>query len=787
MTDSANTADDVEHRVAQAAHGLELLTRAARQRAMYPEGHPAIGLAVEQARAAIERLFAAGEDVEIALSRGRVAVNGHFLPEDSRVAGPLGTCLREKRVSRVAIRRGIDDDELIALLDVLGMEPDAVQERGGAQALVPQKEAPSLSVTEIEYGRYVRASDVGQEDGRPPRAASEEEPLLEESGLQRLRDLLSRPDLLAQHLSALSRREAVGGGVGGPGDPAGVGIGPGTGGGIGTGGDVPLVIGGREIDAGDRGTALVALSLQRAGEMALEESPERWEEVRKQLVAAFRLLDPALQWRALAADVAPGDARVDVLAEIAAELSPEETAGLVPTDAADVLGAASAALERVLRRLAPDLERLRCLSPVLRERFAAAGLDESAYDAVVEALLRDLSATYRGPEGEAPEDGAGFRGADESERRERRAAIGDLVERLSEDSVREARITLALELLGQERKADEQAWILEMLERDVGAVLRGGRKGVLLAVCETLDQCVSGDTRLDEGTKQRARELLWKVRGQGVAASVVEALRSDECRDRRSLILVLGQMGDEGQAALVDLIRRDTRGQDHEAALSALARLEGEQANSEADEDGGDREKAASLKDVLLDPGYVGGPALVEALVRRDDEFAMKYLTIGMTQGESALRAGIVRALGEHGGAIAVDLLILGLQNSDATVREMSAAALGKLGDHRAADHLLRTARPAGLFDRRSRLRAAAMLALGALRYQPAVPFLIGVLRRPSIFRRAANDVLRTAAAQALESIGDAAGLQALLRARNDRCGAIREIANRVVQGGGAS
>ena len=251
MTDGATAIDRADEQVGAAVQGLELLGRAARQRAIYPKGHPAAGLAIEQARTGVGRLLGEEPEAEVSLSRGRIAVNGRVLPDGASARVDLASCLRDRGISRFAIRAGIEDDELIALLDVLGSEPEALQERGGPQALLPEKDDPHLALTEIEYARYVRASEAEEataDEARVadvggggmlggPLAATE---LLNEAGLEQLRGLLQQPQLLARHLLALAADKTGKGQGTGVGGGTGAGIGDGTGKGIGTGGDVPV-------------------------------------------------------------------------------------------------------------------------------------------------------------------------------------------------------------------------------------------------------------------------------------------------------------------------------------------------------------------------------------------------------------------------------------------------------------------------------------------------------------------------------------------------------------------
>jgi HEAT repeat protein len=181
------------------------------------------------------------------------------------------------------------------------------------------------------------------------------------------------------------------------------------------------------------------------------------------------------------------------------------------------------------------------------------------------------------------------------------------------------------------------------------------------------------------------------------------------------------------------------------------------------------------FRSLLLDPRWKNAPAAVEYLATQGGTFATKYLSISLTQGYFALRAAVIQALSSHPSTDGMELLITALGNSEPGIQEMAATSLSQIRDPRVAVALLQIAEPKGILDKRTRLRAAAMVSLGALGCTAATNLLLQALRHRAFFRREAAEELSIAAATALGRLGTARARAALEQGTDDRRAVVQE------------
>jgi hypothetical protein len=745
---------------------------------------------------AIAALTSGDEAVVLAAVGEQVVVNGAEAPSDATTAR-LASELRKRNIRAIRLSAGMEAPEAEALLHMLSTDVQQLGQQGGPAAFAAERELAHVEIEEVSYERFVLESDAAR-DAAPEdvflQALDSDPSALAETDVTSLVDMLETPQQLANKLvSWLTAR----GGSGGYGGEGGSGVGPGEGDGIGTGGEIPLVIGGHEVDSGNRAGAILALALQRLGEAVHERSPEEWTATREKLTEVFRSLSVGLQRKVLQADVVAPDAKFDVLESLGGNLDIDEALELLGADAEEAIQDPSVTIERLLGRIAPTQDRLESVAPAARDRLKELGLPDEASSSVVGRLLDALGS--RKTDGSSPQLGS-FR-TDEATREKRRAEGEDLFALLDEDVMWRARVSVCLEVLQTVREAEAYLTALDAVESSLGRIQEGNGRanGIALRVVNALRE-KQQSPELPRRCRQRTTEALAKLESTGGVESVEAALANASGPERGQLIALLADLGSSGVSALYEMLRKKSCRADLPVILASLARLERDGVKpTDTDDTDDDSDPAAAddaspddsteheqseepdFRSLLLDPGWENAAAAVECLAAQSSTFATKYLSISLAQGYLALRAAVVQALTTSPSSEALDLLICALDNSEPDIQEMAAASLGHIRDPRVAVALMKAAEPKGLLDKRTRLRAAAMIALGSLGCTAAYDMLARALRHRALFRREAGAELSAAAATALGRLGTERARAALKRGISDRRPVVQQACHRAL------
>ena len=760
----------------EGARALDALCRAARHYGLYPPGHPGSGAAVSAAREAVAAVVREDGFVLFAAAGDQLVVNGTQAPDDA-VTARLVAELQNRDMRALKLSAELDAAETEAVLQMLSMDVPQLRNRGGPAAFIEERELTNVDVVELSYEGFVPESVAGR-DAAPEdvllHALDADPSALADMEIADLVGMLDAPQQLANKLvSWLTAR----GGSGGYGGEGGSGIGPGVGDGIGTGGEIPLILDGHEVDRGHRAGAMLALALQRLGETVRNRSPSEWEKVRQKLTDVFRSLSLGLRRKVLQADVVMPDADFDVLAAVGESLDMDEALELLGKTSEEAIADPSVTLERLLRRLAPTQARLRLMEPAVKEHLAELGLPDEASGSVVGRLL-DALAKSRGPDAEDGKLGS-FR-TDEATRAKRRAEGEDLFRRLDEDAMWRARTSVCLELLGAVQDAETYLKVLSAVESGLAHISPGNGDGLAVRVADSLRRHQHSPD-LSERCRQQSAKLLASLESVDTVENVQAAIERASGEERGRLIALLPSFGASGVSALYEMLKTKAHVQDLPAILDALARAEHEAADRDVDhEESGEQ---SDFRSVLLDPRWQNTQVAIEHLAAHEGAFATKYLSITLTQGYFALRVAVIQALAVHRSPGSLELLICALTNPEHGIQEIAATSLGRIRDSQAVAALMRAAEPQSLFDKRTRVRAAAMLALGSLGYTAAIDMLAQTLRHKPLFRREAGTQLSVAAATALGRIGTDRARAQLDGGTRDRRRAVRDACRKALGG----
>jgi HEAT repeat protein len=136
---------------------------------------------------------------------------------------------------------------------------------------------------------------------------------------------------------------------------------------------------------------------------------------------------------------------------------------------------------------------------------------------------------------------------------------------------------------------------------------------------------------------------------------------------------------------------------------------------------------------------------------------------------EIRVRRETVRALTKIGGKRAVNILLQTVATNDQEMRRQAILSLGAIRAEGAVPTLLGLLKKKGWSHREVDLRKDVIRALGEIRTPEATPELVNILKKKTWLHRKLNDELRTAAAAALGDIADENVKSVLEKATNDR------------------
>ena len=235
------------------------------------------------------------------------------------------------------------------------------------------------------------------------------------------------------------------------------------------------------------------------------------------------------------------------------------------------------------------------------------------------------------------------------------------------------------------------------------------------------------------GRSPSADKTLDQIGGNAAMPALIEALRDEDRRVRRSAVRALGRIGN--LAAVPALIEAFGDRTTRNLAISALG-LIGQPAVPPLIKALRKDKSITRRATTALALGRIGDPTVVPVLI---EALKDKYVPV---------RANAVKALGAIGGTPAISALIEALSDKSAPVRATAAKALGIIGDSAAVPALIKA-----LTDE-TQVRAHAARALGAIGDSATVPALTEVLADEHWW-------LRRWAGEALRNIGTPEAIEA--------------------------
>ena len=173
---------------------------------------------------------------------------------------------------------------------------------------------------------------------------------------------------------------------------------------------------------------------------------------------------------------------------------------------------------------------------------------------------------------------------------------------------------------------------------------------------------------------------------------------------------------------------------------------------------------------------------MVRILREIGTEKVVQYLNIPLKHEDSRVRKEVVYALSSIGGREAFNLISRMADDPDEEVRQGAIKYLGIMKNKGAVPLLLKLIGKRNPFGCNNSFIISGIDALGEIGAEEAVPRLVQLLKKSTIFARSRNDDVRIAAATALEKTGNEQAMEALTRGTGFRRKIVRQVCERLIR-----
>jgi len=706
---------------------------------IYPADHPAIKGSVERAYASMVGLLETSPEVRLEIGPKNLMVDGRVLDKANEIFRDFAFQFHRRGVISVTFKRGLSVQELESLLQVASLEPKSLQKSGEFSKICQQKEISHIDVLEIDYQKFFGiAEEVGKEVEVGKVRKDEEiwvdliRTLEMYSGLKLseveqnfLLHLEADPGKMANYLEgAASRSLASTRGVGG---------------------------------------VLVRRTLNNIGNYIFRNFPEEKEAHRKKLAEVVSHLDPKLRLQLIDAEIDMEPGEIDVMKEIVPCL-PNSMIVEMMTLAVSSEGKVTERLMKLFHKIVPEEERKVEVIPLFAENLAdISGKGDSLFmRRLIENLFLPtpteefISETYRKTLKELNEQISSI------------SEIKEYVDSFTEKRIEEQAADVVVNLMRLETEPGDYGEIVKYLAKTAMDFLLTGRYEEAKKIIEALVEESSPQRGRANEQRKICNEAMERLRDIGIVRELVAALRDWGREKYETIQFILLQMGEIAAAPLLDALARETDRSLRKKIISIVVGL-GEQAIPE-------------IVARLSDENWYVARNMVRILREIGTEKAMRYLDVLLKHEDPRVRKEVLYALSSTGGKEAIRLISLMTGDPDTEVRQNAIKYLGSTRNRGTVPLLLKLVRKRNPFGRNNSLIISGIEALGEIGAEEAVPALIGLLRKSTIFARSRNDELRIAAATALEKIGSKEAMEGLVRGARYKRKIVRQACERLIR-----
>ncbi len=688
---------------------VEALARAARQVALYGPDHPIADSALHEAWRELSS-EANRVETELRVDESGLRWNRSPLVGGSNHVGRLHQALRDRMVAVLKFRAALEVAELTRLLQVLAEDPQLLLSSGGVMQAFGPEGGGGLLVEDLDFSRNVQECESAWIE-----VCQEIDPEAVEPLRRILETCLHLVRSTGEHRTLEEIRAAS---------------------------DDPVLFDGQDAASPTEAIAtLIASLIQSAGEIAQHTGStnlQRWQE---SILLQLEALGPHWSAFIFRAPVATSDGSPDVLARLTHQMSFERRIALVLDYPGSIVTERSEGLALLLQRLLSHTEESFALERALHERARSQGVPEQVYRNVVGMLMPDLTNQPRAESTARRMEGTLELPADP------KVELADLFMTLEARKVRRSRVYMLLDILEEELNASQYASVVKALLEIIQQCARTGEAELLVPALTRLLQETADEGGQSTGRRAIAESALARSSGPVVIELLVRELDRRPSGQRRDLLELLGQLGDSGHAALLEVIRQAPE-VDATEALSLLAER--------------DAPSYPNLRHLLGELPPVDLERSLRTLLRLSPPQISVLLGVVVVRPDPAARLALVRAVQESKSSRGGEVLVRLLADPVADLRAAAAAVLGAQRVAEAAPGLGTLLARESEFGAGARVKEAAAQALGQIGGDEALPALGEFLLRGGLLARFVRPHARLAAVQALVQIGGPAARQRL-------------------------
>lgn len=129
-----------------ALKGLDRMVKSGR---FYPEGHPALAAATEEAMIAFRALVADEDAFVFTVRREAILLDDKPLVTENPAVKKMAALLFSRRINRLLIQADVKVEDILTLVRCLALDPATIQARGGIQEVLYRERVTTLWTNEI--------------------------------------------------------------------------------------------------------------------------------------------------------------------------------------------------------------------------------------------------------------------------------------------------------------------------------------------------------------------------------------------------------------------------------------------------------------------------------------------------------------------------------------------------------------------------------------------------------------------------------------------------------------
>lgn len=718
---------------------IKELSLAIKTMGIYPSAHPAIKASVERLYATMEGVLEASPEFKLEIAQKNLLVDGQLLDKTNEIFRDFALQFHRRGVASITFKKDLNAEELRMFLEVASTEPKMLQKSGGFLRLCQEGKISHIDIVEIDYQKVLGVGEEISEVAETGKVRSDEEIWIDlirsldlYSGLKLgevehnfLLHLEEEPDKMVAYLEGVASKGSLG--------------------------------------MSNLGGVAVRKTINSIGSYIFKNLPQEKEVHRKKLAEVVSHLNPKLRIQLIDAEIDIEPGQIDVVTEIIPDLSNYVIVEMM-TLAVSGEGRVTERLVNLFHKIVPEEERKREIIPLFGDSLAdMSGKEDPLYmRRLIENLFLSkpteefVSEMYRKALKELNEQISSI------------SRIKEYTDSLNERKIEEQALTVLMDLIRLETESSDYVEIAKNLGKAGMDFLLTGRYEKAKEIIEVLIEEAGPEKGRTDGERNACKEALEKLRDIGIVHDLVTALRDWGREKHETIHFILLHMGEIAVVPLLEALGRETDSSLRKKIISVIVGL-GEEAIPE-------------IVRRFSDKNWYVVRNMVRILREIGMEKAVRYLNIPLKHEDPRVRKEVVYALSTIGGGEALRLISLMTDDPDGEVRRGAIKYLGVMRNKESVPLLMKLIAQRNPFGHKNYLIISGIEALGEIGAGEAVPGLVRLLRKSTIFARSRNDEVRITTATALEKIGNEQAMEALARGTRYRRKIVRQMCERLIR-----